>query len=106
LSEDGSDEERRETVTLIVERLAAPDREGRHESLESLAGAGPGIWPTLLDLMADERLAMRAAAGGALSRATSADLPFDPFTDAADREAQIQQWREWLAARPSEAVAE
>ena len=98
LSEDQSDEDRRDTLTHIVERLSAPDRQGRQESLAALANAGPQIWQDLLDLMADERLAIRAAAGGALSRASGADLPFDPFADSAAREQQINDWREWIAA--------
>ena len=105
-SEDGSESERRETLTRIVEHLAGPDRQGRAEALEALAKAGPEIWTMLLDLMAHERLAIRAAAGGALSRASRADLPFDPFADSASRERQIQQWREWMTAGPLKVAPE
>lgn len=99
LSGDEPESQRRETVARVVEHLAGPDRQGRAESLKALAHAGPEIWPMLLEAMSDERLAVRAAAGGALLQITRADLPFDPFAPSAARERQLDDWRAWVAAQ-------
>jgi thioredoxin-like negative regulator of GroEL len=95
----GSAEER-ETTERLVQQLAKPARLGRNEILAAFQKKGPATWPLLLGLMADERLAVRAAAAGALKHAAKAELPFHPFADSALRQQQIVGWQKWLAAHP------
>ena len=54
------------------------------------------MYRSLLVLMVDSRLAVRAAAGEALPHLTGAGLEFDPFADVTVRRAQINQWTGWL----------
>lgn len=96
--------ERDAVITEIIERMALAERDGRAEALESLAQAGSTVWPRLVALMSDERLAVRAAAGSTLARATKAELPFDPFAAAEERAAQIAAWAAWV--KEHAAVAE
>ena len=87
-------------LTAAVERLASPDRGGRQRICEALAKAGKPAQAPLLGLMADKRLAVRAAAGEALAHVAGPGGPaFDPFADAGDRARQIAAWRDWLAGR-------
>ena len=51
--------------------------------------------------MADDRLAVRAAAAGALKHASKAELPFHPFADSPIRQQQIAGWQKWLASQPA-----
>src|SRR4029453_11282543 len=64
-------------TTKLVDMLAKPQRGGRDKMLPSIASIGPQAWPELLKSMSSERLAVRAAAGAALAKATGAMLPFD-----------------------------
>ncbi len=93
-------EERNTTVAGLVEHLARPDRAGRDEILQAMSQTKSGLLPTLIELMSDDRLAVRAAASGTFLKLTRADLDFDPFGNAALREQQLQNWRNWLAAQP------
>jgi thioredoxin-related protein len=90
-------EERDETLMRIVERLAGAEREGRPAALATVTRAGPLVWPRLLALMSDERLAVRAAAGGTLAHVTKAGLPFDPFAPDDQRSRQLAQWQTWIS---------
>ena len=83
----------------IVGLLARPDRANRETLLAALVQAGPALWPGLCELMADSRLAIRAAAAGALAYVSGHDLPFDPFADEAVRSEQLAAWRHWAAKR-------
>lgn len=96
LEQPATDEERRDVVTQVVESLARPEREQREELLASLQQQGETVWPALFELTADERLAIRAAAAGALKHVTAAELPFHPFADASQREQQRAAWQKWL----------
>lgn len=90
------DEETRHAVTSgVVEALAGSDRGDRRRLVEAIAQQGPSSWPTLLDKMADERLAVRAAAGHTLGYITRAPLPYQPFASLEKRNDQIEQWRRW-----------
>jgi thioredoxin-like negative regulator of GroEL len=91
--------DQREATVRLIGQLARPDRLSRDEILAALKKKAP-VWPLILGLMADERLAIRAAAAGALKHSTKADLPFQPFADASLRQQQIDDWRKWLAAHP------
>jgi thioredoxin-like negative regulator of GroEL len=86
----------RELIVRAVESLAKPDRVGRKPLLAALANTSPAAWPALLDLLADPRLAVRAAAIQALREATRSQLPFDPFASAETRAAQVSAWRVWV----------
>jgi thioredoxin-related protein len=100
-------DERDETLTKIVERLAAAEREGRPAALAAVSQAGPAVWPHLLALMSDERLAVRAAAAGTLAHVTKAGLPFDPFAPDEQRLKQAAEWEEWVRSngeRPGNAA--
>lgn len=82
----------------LIGQLAKPDRLSRDEILAALRKKGAAVWPLILADMADERLAVRGAAAGALKHVTKADLPFQPFADPPVRQQQIDGWRKWLAS--------
>jgi thioredoxin-related protein len=88
----------RDATERLVQQLAKPARLNRDEILVAFRKKGPAIWPLLLGFMADDRLAVRAAAAGALKHACKADLPFHPFADDGVRQRQIDDWRKWLAS--------
>jgi thioredoxin-related protein len=92
---------RKEAAARVVEQLARPSRLGRDEMLEAVKAKGPSLWPVLLELMADNRLSVRAAAAGALKHASSAELPFQPFAPVETRKQQLAGWQKWLASRPA-----
>jgi len=91
----------RDATERLVQQLAQPARLNRDEILAALQKKGPTIWPLLLGFMADDRLAVRAAAAGALKHASKAELPFHPFADSPLRQQQIDGWRAWLASHPA-----
>ncbi len=93
--------EERETAERLVQQLATPARSGRNEILAAFQKKGRTTWPLLLGLMADDRLAVRAAAAGALKHASKAELPFHPFADSPIRQQQIASWQKWLASQPA-----
>lgn len=93
-------EERNQTITRLVEHLARSDRDGRDVILQAMAQTESGLLATLIDLMADQRLAVRAAASGTFLKLTRAELVFDPFGEPKQREQQLQTWKTWLDARP------
>lgn len=97
--------EDRDAVLSIVEQLAKADRAGRRELLAALVAKGAVAWPPLADLLADPRLAIRAAAAAALAQATGADVAFRPFDPAEIRAAAAAGWQAWLAERAPEALA-
>lgn len=104
LTKSADDAERDAVTTEIIERMALAERDGRAEALESLAQVGTTIWPRLVALLSDERLAVRAAASSTLARATKADLPFDSFAATETRAEQIAAWDAWV--KEHAAVAE
>ena len=100
LAEEQSAEERRETITAVVEQLAKAERDGRIEALEALADFGPVVWGVLVDLLEDERLAVRAASAGTLQAIARADLQFDAFAPKDERLQQSKLWRVWVDESP------
>lgn len=84
-------------VAQAIEFLARHEREDREAILTALQQAGPAVYPHLVSLLDAERLAIRSAAAGALQRLTAAELPFEPFADAALRLEQVEAWSEWIA---------
>jgi hypothetical protein len=95
-SNDGDDYEG--TVTKLVELISTPDRTHRKRIIEVLANEGEEVYPLLISMMEDERLAVRAAAAHTLAYLSQTNLPFQPFDSAENRAEQITAWREKLAA--------
>ena len=91
----------RETTERLIQELAKPARTGREEILAAFQKKKRSVLPLLLGLMANERLAVRAAAAGALKHVSKAELPFHPFAELPLRQQQIAGWQKWLASRPS-----
>jgi thioredoxin-like negative regulator of GroEL len=85
----------RTSVTNMVELLARPQRAGRDRILATLAKTGSKAWPVLVDLLEDDRIAIRAAAAHALKEITRAPLSFDPFANVDARKQQAAAWRSW-----------
>lgn len=85
-----------QTLTTLVEGLSKSERGGRDQLLEAISQCGPVAWPVLEKLMNDQRLAIRAAAAGALGKMTHAGLMFDPFADQAQRQRQLALWHDWI----------
>ena len=88
-----TDDETREIVTELVELVARPDRQGRDDVLRAFRHRKRAVQPVLLDLMSDERLAIRAAAAHSLKHCLEGQLSFDPFADKAMRAVQLADWR-------------
>lgn len=107
LQEIESDAEIRETVTELVVLISRPVRQGREEVLAAFKEKRLTVQPVLLDLMSDDRLAIRAAAGQSLKHCLGAGLVFDPFADKATRAVQLADCRKLAAeAAPSRAERE
>jgi len=100
LAEEQSPDERRETVTAIVVQLSGSERDGRDAALRTMAATGPDVWSVLVELLADERLAVRAASAGTLQAIARADIVFDPFAPEEERLQQSEQWRTWVEKNP------
>jgi thioredoxin-related protein len=94
-------DDEREMTERLVQELAKPARTGREEILAAFQRKGRTVWPVLLGLMSNERLAVRAAAAGALKHVSKAEFPFHPFADLPLRQQQIAGWQKWLASRPA-----
>jgi len=101
-----TDEQTRQIVTELVELVAKPNRQGRDEVLASFKQPRLAVRPVLLDLMSDERLSVRAAAGRSLKHCLDAGLTFDPFADQATREAQLADWRKAVGETAPDAARE
>ncbi|MEK6234009.1 MAG: thioredoxin family protein [Planctomycetales bacterium] len=93
-------------VGQLIDRLAEPSRFGRKAVLASLRAKGSSIWPVLAESMADDRLAVRAAAAGALRHCSGENLPFLPFAPAEVRRKQHQAWNDWIKERAAAATPE
>ncbi|QDT94977.1 thioredoxin family protein [Gimesia aquarii] len=91
-----TEEEIRDTTFKLVEQLARSDRVGREVILAAMKTKGASSWPVLLELMADERLSIRAAAVGSLKHMSKADIVFHPFAKHDLRQQQIAVWQQWL----------
>lgn len=99
LAQAVDDAEVRKSVVGMVELLSRPKRIGRDELLAALKQHQARSRPVLLELMADERLAIRAAAAGCLKHCLQNELAFDPFASPEARAAQLTEWRKAIAVR-------
>jgi thioredoxin-like negative regulator of GroEL len=89
-------EARAALLRRVVERLAQPPSAERSHLQQALLAVGIEAQGELLELMGDERLAVRAAAWGVLQRLHRSELAFDPFAAAAVRSAQREACRQKL----------
>lgn len=87
----------RAAIPVLAEALARPERYCRDELLAALSKSGAKAWPSLVELLGDERLAVRAAAASALKDTSMAELPFNPFAPASQRAVEQAAWRAWVA---------
>lgn len=87
------DEPTRKAVVALVDVLSKPNRLARNEILAAFKQKRGVAQVVLLELMSEERLAVRAAAGACLQHCLDADLSFDPFADKEVRDAQLGEWR-------------
>ena len=89
-------------IAALTEYVARAQRTERSAALAALGDAGEGVWPLLAMQLSDERLAVRAAAAGALSHVTRAGISFDPFSPPDERAEQIAAWRNWIEAQSAQ----
>ncbi len=102
LAQAQGEEPTRKVVVSLLEILAKPNRLARGEILAALKQRKGPAHTVLLELMSDERLAVRAAAGSCLKHCLDNDLTFDPFADKKARESQLGEWRKALGAKSQE----
>lgn len=96
LERAAAQEQVRDAVTRAVTLLAETDVFGRTGAEQAVVEMGPTAWPTLVELLEHERLAIRAAAAGLLRASTHRDISFDPFASPELRERQASAWRAWV----------
>lgn len=85
-----------ERVRTLVTTMAPASASGRQQCIEAIRRLGPAALPVLVELLGNERLALRAAAGFALTELAKANLSFDPMASAEDRAARVTEWKAWL----------
>jgi len=90
---------RREAVRRLIAHAARVDSPGRDRTIAALKAEGPAAWGEVAAYLGHPRLAMRAAAGGLLQRATLAGREFDPFASGEQRAAQSAGWTEWVVSQ-------
>lgn len=86
-----------ERVGTLITTMAPASATGREQCVGALRRLGAASLPPLVELLADERLAVRAAAGYSLGELAATDIGFDPLGPAAERAARLGRWRAWLA---------
>lgn len=92
-----ANETNREVVLSdALEFLARAPQNERAALIAMLKQAGPSVYPSLVTRLEDDRLAVRAAAAGALRQLAVDAPPFDPFTDRATRTTQALAWKKWI----------
>lgn len=80
-------------VERTIARLASSDRALRKDLVVCLTTHGDEVRPHLVELLASNKLAVRAAAYEVLKMATKERHPFDPFASVEVREQQRQAWQ-------------
>lgn len=98
LAQAEGDEPTRKAIVALIDILSKPNRVARGEILDALKQKQGLVKMVLLELMSDERLAVRAAAGACLQHCLDTDLLFDPFADKDLRESQLTEWRKLVGA--------
>ncbi len=97
--------DRRDAMKGAIEALARPERAGRQVILAAVRALGPDRWDAIGTYLADDKLAVRAAAADLLTFCCGEEIPFDAFA-AADKpdakNAQLDDCRKWIARQKSE----
>ncbi|MDZ4830046.1 MAG: thioredoxin family protein [Phycisphaerae bacterium] len=87
-----------EHVRSLVTSMAPAGATGRQQCVGALRAVGAPVLPVLVEMLGDDRLAIRAAAGFALGELTDASIGFDALAAAAERQAQIERWNTWITS--------
>lgn len=90
---------RRESVRKLIHHVSRVDSPGRDQTIAALKGEGPAAWGEVAPYLGHPRLAIRAAAGGLLQRATLANRDFDPFASTDLRKQQSAEWTKWVESQ-------
>jgi thioredoxin 1 len=97
LAQAQTPEELAEAIPRALQSLAKMNRQQREPMVHAIAAKGSAAHPMLVETLAAERLALRAAAAEVLKLAAGPDAPpFDPFAETDTRAGQIAAWRAWL----------
>ena len=94
--------DRRDALKDALGALARPERAGRQAILAGIRALGPEHWDAIGSYLADDKLAVRAAAADVLTFCCGEEIPFDAFGPAARRNAQLDACRTWIARQKSE----
>jgi thioredoxin-related protein len=86
----------RAAVRKLVDQVSRVDATGRDQTIATIRELDASHWAEFVPYLSHPRLSIHATAHGLLSRGTPADLPFDPFAAAIDREPQVQVWIAWM----------
>jgi thioredoxin-like negative regulator of GroEL len=94
--------DRRDALKEAIEALARPDRAGRAGILAGIRAAGQEQWDGVGTYLADDKLAVRAAAADVLTFCCGEQIPFDAFAPAAKRTVQLDDCRKWIARQKTQ----
>ena len=94
--------DRRVALKEAIEALARPERAGRAAIMAAIRALGPEHWDGIGTYLADDKLAVRAAAADVLTFCCGEEIPFDAFVPAAKRSAQLDACRKWIARQKNE----
>jgi thioredoxin-like negative regulator of GroEL len=94
--------DRRDAIKEAIEALARPERAGRQAILAGIRALGSEEWDGIGAYLADDKLAVRAAAADVLTFCCGQEIPFDPFASAAKRTVQLDACRKWIARQKTQ----
>jgi thioredoxin-related protein len=92
----------RAAVRKLVDQVSRVDASGRDQAIATIRELDARRWAEFVPYLSHPRLSIRATAHGLLTRGSPADLPFDPFAAAIDREPQVQVWIAWMKEQGAE----
>jgi thiol-disulfide isomerase/thioredoxin len=93
-----------ERVRTLITTMAPASATGREQCVEAIRRLGAASLPPLVELLADERLGVRAAAGFSLGELAATDIGFDPLGSAQERAARLGRWKAWLATEAAKTL--
>ena len=85
-------DELEQVVFAMVDELADPRQANRKRILAELSKRGADVTPILVKRLNHRRLALRAAAAGALQFVTGKNVAFDAFAAEEQRQQQAKAW--------------
>lgn len=94
--------DRRNALKEALESLARPERGGRAAIMAGIRAAGPEQWDGIATYLADDKLAVRAAAADVLTFCCGEEIPYDAFAPAAKRAAQLDACRKWIVRQKTQ----